>query len=102
MSDTMPDNLIRRVRYTPLIDLLRGRVSGRLDVKGRIAGSKLPPEAKDLVWRVVKGTRLWMGEKIEVAEELLGHFEDGAAAGESVAELIGRFGEVKRAAKLIR
>ncbi len=102
MSDTMPDNLLRKVRYTPLVDLLRGRISGRLDVKGRIEASNLPREVKELVWRVVKGTRLWIGEKFEVAEELMGHFEDGMAAGESAEELVSRFGDAKKSAKLIR
>ena len=102
MSDIVSSSLIRRVRYTPLGDLLRGRVSGRLDVKARIEASKLSREGKDMVWGVIQRTRLWMGEKIEVAEELLAHFEDGRDGGESAAELIARFGDAKSVAKLIR
>ena len=65
----MSESTIRRLRYTPLWDLLRGRVSGRLDVKGTIEASGLPAEAKELVRRVVKRTRLWLAEKVDVANE---------------------------------
>jgi hypothetical protein len=102
MSNTAPDNLLRRVRYTPLADLLRGRVTARLDVKTQIETSELPREIKNLVWKIVKRTRLWTSEKVEVAHELIAHFEDGITAGESPPDLITQFGDTKSAAKLIR
>src|SRR4051812_15060392 len=102
MSDAIRQNTLRRVRYTPLADLLRGKVSARLDVKQKIGSSSLPDEIQDLLWKVVKGTRLWIGEKVEVAEELIAHFEDGIAAGDAAADLVNRFGDVKSAARLIR
>src|SRR6267143_2602681 len=98
----MSDSVIRRLRYTPLKDLVRGRVSGKLDAKGTIEGSGLPKPAKDLVSRVVKRTRLWLAENVEVADELIAHFADGIEAGASVESLIEKFGNERNAAKLIR
>ncbi len=86
----MSESTLRRLRYTPLRDLLRGRVSGRLDVKGIIEASGLPAEAKELVRRVVKKTRLWLAE------------EDGIESGRSVQDLLDKFGDARKAAKLIR
>src|SRR5687767_12453383 len=102
MSDVAPENLWRRLRYTPARDLVRGRISGSLDVKGTISRSDLPAPAKDLVLRVVKRTRLWLSEKVEVADELLSHFADGIESGTSVGTLIEKFGDERQAAKLIR
>src|SRR4051812_35796495 len=98
----MSESVIRRVRYTPLKDLMRGRISGRLDVKGTIAASGLPVPAKEVVRRVVKRTGLWLSEKVEVADELIAHFADGIEAGASVEDLIEKFGNERKAAKLIR
>src|SRR5882672_6020656 len=98
----MSDSVIRRLRYTPLKDLVRGRVSGRLDVKGVIEASGLPAEAKEVVRRVVKRTRLWLSEMVEVAEELIAHFADGIESGRSVEDLVEEFGDAGKAAKLIR
>ncbi len=102
MSVVAPGNVIRRLRHTPLRDLVRGRVTGRLDVRGRIEASGLPGEVKELVWRVVRRTRLWVGEKVEVADELIAHFADGLEGGASAEELKGKFGDEKKAARLIR
>ncbi len=102
MSDAMPANIIRKLRYTPLRDLLRGHVSGRLDVKTTIDASNLPPPAKALIHRIVKRTHLWLCEKIEVANELTAHFADGLEAGVTLSDLIAKFGHERHAAKLIR
>src|SRR5258708_19658391 len=76
MSDVATGNIFRKLRYTPAKDLVRGRISGRLDVKGTIAASGLPAGAKDLVRRIVKRTRLWLSEQVEVADDLIAHFAD--------------------------
>src|SRR5688500_15815926 len=102
MSDAVQPGFLRRLRYTPLLDLLRGRVSGRLDVRRRLDASALPPAARVLVGRVVKRTRLWRVEKLDVAEELVSHFADGLAAGESADDLVAAFGDERQAARLIR
>ncbi len=93
---------LRRLRYTPLRDVLRGRLSGRLDVAGRIASSDLPAGLRTCVEEVVRRTRLWRSEKVDVAEELITHFADGLAAGTSVESLLTSFGDRTRAARLIR
>src|SRR5436190_8627924 len=102
MSDVAPENIWRKLRYTPAKDLVRGRISGSLDVKRTIEASGLPAQAKDVVRRIVKRTGLWLSEKVDVAEELIAHFSDGIESGASVEALIDKFGEVRKAAKLIR
>jgi hypothetical protein len=101
MSDTAttPRN---KLWTSPLRDLIRGRISGRLDWKSRLAGAGLPAPAGALIVRVVKLTRLWRLEKAAVADELIAHFSDGVAAGCSAADLVDRFGDARVAARLIR
>jgi hypothetical protein len=101
MAEALQPSLARKVRTTPLRDVVRGRLTGRLDVQGRIEASGLPEPAKRLVARVVRRTRLWRLEKVDVADELIAHFADGLAAGEPVDALIASFGDERRAARLI-
>lgn len=99
MSDA--SDLLHRIRYTPLRDLLRARFTGRLDWKSRVNGPDLPVPAAKLIVRVVKRTRLWSLEKVQVANELIAHFSDGVASGATIDELINRFGDERQAARLI-
>lgn len=101
-SDLASPTLFRRLANTPLSDALRGRLTGRLDVKALLASSGLPDPAKALVARVVRRTRLWRSEKADVAAELVAHFADGLDAGEPLDELLARFGDERKAARLIR
>jgi hypothetical protein len=102
MSAETKTSLIYRLRTTPLRDLLRGNVSGRFDVNGRITAASLPAPAADLIRSVVRHTRLWKSEKMAVAEELIAHFLDGLEAGQPAAELTASFGDEMKTAKLIR
>ncbi|MDB5296266.1 MAG: hypothetical protein JWO31_2249 [Phycisphaerales bacterium] len=95
-------SLLRRLRFTPLRDLARGRVSGRLDVAHRLAAIDLPAPAADVVRRVVRRTKLWRAERVAVADELIAHFADGLAAGEPAEALVAAFGDERQAARLIR
>lgn len=74
----------------------------RGDAKAILAASTLPQPAKDLIAMLVRKTRLWKREKAAVAMEMIAHFEDGLEAGRSAEELVGSFGDVKTAARLIR
>ena len=87
-DDALRPGTLRRLRFTPLTDLLRGRLSGRLDVRARIDATGLPAPALALVRRVVRRTRLWRAEKVDVAAELAAHFADGLEAGATVDELV--------------
>jgi len=98
----MTSRTMRRICFTPMRDLIRGRLTGRLDLAGMLAESGLPGPAADCVRKVVRGTRLWRLEKIAVAQELSAHFHDGLDAGATIEELLGSFGDVRRAAQLIR
>ncbi|HEX3726612.1 MAG TPA: hypothetical protein VHV08_10235 [Pirellulales bacterium] len=91
-----------RAYYTPLSDALHGRLSARLDARSEIAAAGLPMRLAALVLDVVRDTRLWRREKIDVARELAAHFSDGLAAGRTAEELIRDFGPATAAAKLIR
>jgi hypothetical protein len=103
MSDTLsPPSLLRRITQTPMRDVARGRLTGRLDLGRRIEASGLPEAPRALVRRVVRLTRLWRLEKAEVADELIAHFDDGLAAGETAEALVASFGDERRAAQLIR
>lgn len=92
----------QRLCYTPLRDLLRGRLSGRLDVERPMASAGLPEPLAELVRRTVRRTRLWRIEKVEVARELTGHFQDGIGAGATADDLVKSFGDPRQAARLIR
>ena len=92
----------RRLRLTPLRDLVRGRLTGRLDLDAVIAAAELPASLSHLVRDVIRRTRLFRLEKIAVAQELAGHFRDGLDQGVSPGELARDFGDPVLAARLIR
>ncbi|MBL8889167.1 MAG: hypothetical protein JNL67_04265 [Planctomycetaceae bacterium] len=66
-----------------------------------IRESGLSSEIQALLFQVVGSTGLLADEKLEVAEELIAHFEDGLQRGRSVATLIEGFGDLQVAAQLI-
>ncbi len=92
----------RRLFKTPMRDLVRGRITGRLDIDQLLKDASLSGPAADKVRNVVKRTRLWRLEKVDVAHELIAHFLDGREAGTPMDELLGSFGDESRTAKLIR
>src|SRR5436190_24228805 len=100
MSDTTQSNLLTRLRFTPMRDLVRLRVTGRLDLNRLVASSGLAAAAQQLILQVVRRTGLWPLEKVDVARELMAHFSDAIASGTSVEEVVGAFGEPRTAAKL--
>jgi hypothetical protein len=102
MSDVMDRNLWHKIRYTPLRDVLRGRLTARLDLRRPLEGTVLPAEVKQLLHRVVKATRLWRLEQLEVMQELIAHFTDGIESGIPMDELLKKFGNEQQAAQLIR
>jgi len=102
MSEVDNATLLHRLKHTPMRDLVRGRISQRLDWRGMIDAAELSDEAKTLLTKLVKRTRLWRLEKVDVARELVGHFEDALENGQFIEEVLDLFGDWKRAAKLIR
>ena len=71
-------------------------------MKAAIAEAGLSEPLTKLVRRVVQKTRLWRSEKVDVAGELIAHFADGLAAGQSPETLVDSFGDARQAARLIR
>jgi len=65
-----------------------------------IAG--LPPLATETIGKVVRRSRLWRGERSDVAQELIAHFQDGLESETSPEELVQKFGDARIATKLIR
>jgi hypothetical protein len=102
VTDIMEETFWYKIRYTPLRDILRGRITARLDLRRLLEQSALPPDVKQLIHRVAKKTRLWRLEQFDVTQELISHFAEGIKSGASPGELIRAFGNEANAAKLIR
>ncbi|MCC6682895.1 MAG: hypothetical protein IT445_18510 [Phycisphaeraceae bacterium] len=100
MSQT--PTLRRRIATTPMRDWIRGRLTGRMDLRAIYDAADLPEPAKQLVQQVVKRTRLHQLEKVDVARELIAHFQDALESGHSVEQAMADFGDPHHAAKLIR
>jgi hypothetical protein len=96
------DSFWRRLRHTRLRDAFRGRIDGRLDWRQIIIEAGFPTEIKAAISQVVKGTRLWKFERVDVALELVSHFQDGLEAGATAQQLLASFGDFDVAAQLIR
>src|SRR5574342_78062 len=101
MSNAMEETLWYKMRYTPIRDVLHGRITARLDLRRPLGDAALPPSVKQLIHRIVGKTRLWRLERLEVTHELIAHFTDGIASGVSPEELIKVFGDETEAARLI-
>lgn len=67
-----------------------------------ITESGLPAAVQQVLLGVVGNTRLLADEKLEVAEELIAHFEDGLQRGRDSDSLIEAFGDPEMAAQLIQ
>lgn len=95
-----------RVLYTPLGDLLRGKLASgprpRKRAKALLAEANLPGRVSMLIQEVTGRTRLWKSERHEVMRELIAHFADGLESGATVDELAQSFGNLREAARLIR
>ncbi|MFT3785277.1 MAG: hypothetical protein QM770_03810 [Tepidisphaeraceae bacterium] len=95
-------SILVRAARTPLLKLLRGKLAPADTVESLLASSTLDVAAQAHIRQIVKRTRLWSSEKVDVTHELVAHFRDGVEAGATSAELIESFGEVRTTAKLIR
>ena len=103
MSDsTTSPGLVRLMGTTPMRDIVRGRLTGRLDIPRACDRAGLPPSLRDLVLRTVRATRLWRVERADVASELIAHFRDGLEAGRTPEELSAAYGDSALAARLMR
>ncbi len=94
-------SLWRKLNYTPLRDVLRGRLTARLDWRGLIHAAALPSVAGDRVHEVVRRLRLTRLERSAVARELIAHFRDGLDSGIAVETLVEQFGDARQLAPLI-
>jgi len=97
-----PDSLYYKLRFTPLRDILRGRLTARMDLDRLTAESALPLQLQESIRKTVRLTRLRWREKQDVARELIAHFRDGLEAGQTSDSMIRQFGDITVAAKLIR
>src|SRR5215510_8536560 len=102
MPDITEQSLWYKMRDTPLRDVLRGRITARLDLRRLLEAADPPPDVKQLIRRVAKKTRLWRLEQFDVTQELISHFAEGIKSGVSPEELIRAFGDETEAAILIR
>lgn len=101
-TDHAQPTLTRLAATTPARDWARLRLTGRLDWRAAIAEAGLPAPLADLVTRVVRRSRLWRIEKVDLARELATHFADGLKAGRTREDLVMDFGDPRQAARLMR
>lgn len=101
MSEVVQQTFWEKMRYTPARDFLRGKLSARMDLRRPLEEAALPLPVKQLLHRVVQSTGLWRLEQVAVLQELIAHFGDGIAAGNSPEQLIQKFGDETEAARLI-
>lgn len=99
---TNSSDILTLLRHTPMRDVLRLRLTGRLNVRAMIKRANLPPQLADTVLLVARRTHLSRVDKADVAAELITHFADGLEAGNSAQQLLNDFGDPERAARLIR
>lgn len=100
MSAGAPSTM-NKLASTPLSDVVRGRLTGRLAWREALDRAGLPAPAADVIREVVRRTRLWRTERADVAMELIAHFQDGLESGASADELVRAFGDPRSAARLI-
>lgn len=100
MSVRAPSTM-NRLASTPMSDVARGRLTGRLAWREALERAQLPAPAAGVIREVVRRTRLWRAERADVAMELIAHFQDGLESGASADELVRAFGDPRSAAKLI-
>ena len=65
-----------------------------VDIERLISTSELPQEVRDRILSIANGSGITGTRRIEVAKELIAHFDDGLAAGRSVRELLDTFVEI--------
>ncbi len=72
------------------------------DIESLTASTELPQKVRDRVLRVVNGSGLRGEKQLDVAKELIAHFDDGIAAGRSIDELLETFGDEVVVARQIK
>lgn len=102
MSEAREPTLPVRLLRTPMRDLIRFRLSCRLDWRRIINDAEIPDASKAMLTMLIRKTRLWRLEKAGVARELVAHFEDAVAAGQDEGDTLEKFGDWRKAAILIR
>lgn len=98
----VPSSLLYRLHHTPLRDVLRGRLTARLDYRTDLLRAGLPQRLERIVHYVTGRTRLGRMERAEVARELIAHFQDGLDAGATAEQMATSFGDPAQVARLIR
>lgn len=78
------------------------RLLPRRDWNESIDRAGLAPEIGERLREIIRRTRLWNGERVEVARELIVHAQDAVEAGRSPGEIAAGLGEPRVVARLIR
>ncbi len=87
---------------TPLRDLLRGQLTGRLGCEYLIETAGLASPAAEFIRRAVRPTSGWGVSKLAAARELIALFRDRLEAGASVESVIALCGDIEQARALVR
>lgn len=92
----------RRGAFLVIPCLRRRAFSARLNAPALVRSAGLPGAIESIMLDVIRRSRLWRRERLDVAHELIAHFADGLEAGRSPEALVKDFGDAATAARLIR
>jgi hypothetical protein len=98
----MPGVLDNLLVYTPVGDLLKGRITCRLDWRTPVQQSGLPPDLKRRLIKLLTRSGLWRVERAELARQLAEEWAASLAAGQTVQGLLDEMGSLRRQARQIR
>lgn len=91
-----------RGRIASALNTEVSRLLPRRDWNETIDRAGLAPEIGERLREIIRRTRLWNGERVEVARELIVHAQDAVEAGRSPGEVAAGLGEPRVVARLIR
>lgn len=89
-------------RRSPIVRSFRFLLRMPNMIDTTLAEADLPEPCAALIRTVVRRTRLWRSEKLDLAHELIDHVRDALAAEQTPEHIVKQFGDPITAAKLIR
>jgi len=99
-KSSQPGGLLRRLNFTPMRDLIRGRLTSRYDFYGQLVSAFPEPLAKHLL-RIVRWTRLDMREQVDVTHDLIARCSQLLDSGKLPEDVIREL-DKKKTARSIR
>ena len=108
MKPSTPDDarqtkhsLWSRLRTTPLGDLVRGRLTARLDVRTAIEAANLPEPLAEIVVRKASRKWRWTTGRLDFAQTLANRMRSELDAGHTAEELAASLSDAKQFAEFV-